>query len=479
MKMKTEIIQKRFKMKTGSYFIYFVILCISMLSSCNHDEVVIDENLLIQYNEIANPVKTIKNTEGIDCYIDYSDGMCDKIKSVSNYYLELTDFLKGKNNSVNFFKVGASDTTPKINIDSPESDFRNPKNYIDPVSKLHAAISKMTASKSKSSIFITDFEKIEGGKVISNPQAPTPFLKMIDNTAWAQNDFIEWLMSGNQIDIFARKIVVKGLDNMLYTIVFTPDGVIKDEASYKKSVLKFLIDKKDDNTIHTTYTANNFKIEQAGKDEAIGDANDNLIVQENITKTKDKGFEYYYFKSADLISLNTDESQKDKRIINKLKITSQLPNFTDIKFDIKSYDITSSITKLSKSLTQEAPEVDSNVETGVKDTIANKPIKFKYEKGNEVNDIFEFVYNTDTKETGIKIKPDFTGVTENLIYRIDIIVKTAKLQNFTVENTSFNLNYPSSFSINPLSRSLEYAMKDVSTNIEDRIIYSIYIKIDK
>lgn len=136
MKMKNEINQKRFGLQLGSYIIYFVILCITMLSSCCHDEVVVDEELLIKYNEIANPVKTIKNTEGIDCYIDYSDGMCDKIKSVSNYYLELTDFLKGQRNPVSFFKVGASDTTPKIQIDSPESDFRNPKNYTDPVSNM-------------------------------------------------------------------------------------------------------------------------------------------------------------------------------------------------------------------------------------------------------------------------------------------------------------------------------------------------------
>ena len=405
--------------------------------------------------------------------------MCDKMTSATDYYLELTNFLKLKGEAVTFYKVGASDSPPQMNFSSAESDFRNPKNYTDPVSKLEAAISKMTLNKNKSSIFITDFERIEGGKTISNPQAPNPFLKAVDNTAWAQNDFNEWLLAGNQIDIFAKKISIKGIDNMLYTIVFTPDSIIKNEVKYKSSVLNFLIDKKEHNTFQTTYTANNFKIEQEGKDETIGNANDNLIVQENFTNTIDKGFEYYHFKSSDLVAFNTDESQTDKRIINKVKIISQLSGFTDVKFDIKVYDVTSSLTELYNSLNQEAPEVKTNEETGKKDTTGNKPINFKYKPGQEVKDVFEFVYNTEKKEVGIKIKPDFTGVNDNTIYKIDIIVKSANPNVFSTEKESFSLNYPNNFSINPLASSVEGAMKNVAVSIQDKIRYTIYIKIDK
>lgn len=59
---------------------------------------------------------------------------------------------------------------------------------------------------------------------------------------------------------------------------------------------------------------NNFKVEQEKKDDAIGNANDNVVVQEVITNTKDKGFEYYHFTCSDMMSLNADETQKDKNV---------------------------------------------------------------------------------------------------------------------------------------------------------------------
>ena len=459
----------------SSIQIFVLIVSVLLLNSCHHKEgIVVDESLLSKYNAIANPTSNAKVTEEIDCYLDYSNGMPQKITGISNFTAMLTNLFLGK--PVKYYEVGSSDTLKEL--DKGAVDFRNTSNYIDMVSKLDVALNRMSGNINRSSIFITDFEKIEGS-TISNPLAPTSFLKLVDDKAWAQKNFKDWIMAGNQIDIFGTKFSKGGIDNLIYSIVFTPNAIIKNEGTYKKSVLKFLIDNAG-NPVHFTYTANNFLIEQEKKDDAIGDANDNLIVQENITTTKDKGFEFYYFKSADLVSFNSDESQKDKRIINKVKISSQLSAcFGDVQFGLKAYDITQGLTDFNLSQNQEAPEVKTDVETGSKDTVANKPIKFSYQKGTPVEDIFDFVYNTDTKEIGIKLKPDFTGVTQNMVYQIDIIVKSAKLKDFSDEKNTFKLNYPNKFSISPLSNSIEFAMKDVSTSIENKAVYTIYLKIDK
>ncbi|MEP7170798.1 MAG: hypothetical protein ABI855_15625, partial [Bacteroidota bacterium] len=224
---------------------------------------------------------------------------------------------------------------------------------------------------------------------------------------------------------------------------------------------------------------NNFKIEQGKKDDAIGDANDNIVVQDLVVQTKEKGFEYYKFLSDDLVAFNTDASQSDKRIINKVKITSQMPCFSEVQIGIQAYDITQTMTDFYNTIYQEAPEVTEDVETGKKDTVANKPIKFNYRKGAAVEDVFDFVYNIATKEIGIKIKPDFTGTTQNTIYQVDVVVKSVKLNNPADADNVLKLNYSGGYSVKSLGESIKYAMNDVAVSIENKVIYAFYIKIDK
>jgi len=476
----------------NSAFIRFIFLLTTVLffSSCHKNEIVVDEPLLTKYNSIANPIAIVNASEDIDCYVDYSWGMGEGMKATAQFNAKLKDFLGGR--KVSYYKVGASEIPPTIDINSAEANFLDPNNFKEPGSKLKIAIDKITSNKSKVSIFITDFERVEDVSLKQNlVGAPNPH--PIEASAWAQNNFKDWLKEGNQIDIFAKQYQKpdfwfdnnhqKLYSNWIYTLVFTPNAVIKDENLFKTSVLKFLNDEYTNlnggDSKHFTYTSNNFKIEQEKKDEAIGDANDNVVVQENITNTKENGFEFYYFKCSDMMSLNADETQKDKRVINKIKITSQVPCFSDIEYGLKVFDITQSLTNFSLSQNQEAPEVTSDAETGKKDTIANKPIIYNYEKGSPAENVFDFVYNVETNEIGIKLKPDFTGVTQNTIYQVDVIIKSAKLKDFSEENNVLKLGYAMNYSINSLSESVKRALADVSTSIENKVIYTIYIKIDK
>lgn len=460
------------------------------MNGCKSNEIIIDDNLLTRYNAIAIPIDISEPSKNIDCYLDYSWGMGPGMSLTSDFNGHLKDFLLGK---THYFKVGADQIPPEIDINSKQADFTVIDNFQEPGSKLRGVVDKIIADKNKTSIFITDFELVQNKDDKKLYAAPCPAPHPIDPSAWAKVDFIEWLKAGNQIDIFARKYSkpdywfdkshTKQYENWIYTLVFTPNSVVEDENIYKTSVLKFLNDQYEvangSDSKHFSYSVNNYKIDQEKKDETIGDANDNLVAQNLVTNTFAKGFEYYEFESKDLVNFNTDNSLKDKRIINKIKIASKNDCFSNVQFGIKSYDVTESISNFFTSMNQEAPEVDTNAETGAKDTLKNKPIKYNYSKGQEVKDVFDFVYNIDNNEIGIKLKPDFTGVPQNTIYQVDVVVSSVKLKDFTESDSVLKLNYAQGYTIRSLGESVKFALNDVEANINNKIIYTVYIKIDK
>jgi hypothetical protein len=459
------------------------------LSGCGHNNaMVVDVDLLGRYNQSVNPYLTAKANEEISCYVDYSYGMELGMNATAAFNDKLKNFLGGK--KVVYYKVGTSDNPPAVDINSAAGNFSNIDNFKQPGSKLKIAVDKCVAEKNKTSIFITDFERVENPALKQNlAGAPNPH--PIDDRAWAQNDFNDWILAGNQIDIFAKeyskpdywfdKRHVKSYQNWIYTIVFTPASTIQNESLYKTSVLKFLNDTyqaaNGSDTRHFSYSVNNFKVGQEKKDDDTGDANDDLPVQDLIVKTPQQRFEYYEFKSKDLIRLNTDG--EDKRIINKIKITSRLTCFSNIGFGIKVYDATQHLAEFYNAINQDAPDVRVNKETGERDTVANKPLNFRLVRGTEVTNMFEYVFNVTTGETGIKLKPDFAGVDTDVIYQVDFVVKSAKLKDFTDADEVLKLNYANGYTIRSLGESVRYAMNNAAVKVEGKVLYTVYIKIDK
>lgn len=453
------------------------ILTTVLLSSCkifDGSEEVIDEKLLTGYHTISHPSQNVSASEQLDCYLDYSDGMKNKTSSSADYYLALYNEIKN-NASVKFYRVGASDEPEEIPAE--EANFRTGKQYTDNLSKLESAVKRIVGNKQKIAVFITDFEKIVGG--VQN-QTADPLSKLVSDDSWGSLYFKEWLNGGNRIDIFATPCTAQGQPNWVYTLVFTPHAIAADPNRYDKSFTKFLADKITPGIKHFTYCVDNYRIEQEGKTPEIGNANDNSVVLENITGTKNKGFEYYRFASGDLITFNTDDNNKgDKRIINKLRIVSENAGFDNVDYDIKVYDITSSIGDYSSSLSQAAPEVKEDQETGDKDTVANKPVKYSYKGGEQVNDAFDFVYNKEKKQAGLKLKPDFSGVPQNTVYQVDIVPKTLTLKSFSEEDNVLVLRYKNAITLRPLRESVYNAIRDAAKAAEGKPIYTIYIRIDK
>jgi hypothetical protein len=441
---------------SGFLFIFFC-------GGCSNNDTDIDETLLTTFHSFADPVKENKVSEEVDCYIDYSDGMGAKVNSALASFKNFANLLSGKE-KLTYYRVGSADSLRLIpDINSPDADFKNPKNYTDKLSKLKPAIDSIVKHKGKTSVFITDFEQIYQGR-------------RGEDSPWAQVAFKEWLMSGNRLDIFSTPYIKGKLENWIYILVFTPAPVLANETLYKKSVLKFLEDNLSASNKHFTYSAKDYKIE-GETDEAMGNANDNITPVYNLTKTRNRGFEYYEFASGDLLAFLSDESQSDKRVINKLKITPTQHIFSGIEFGLNTYDISKSISDLAAYLNQEAPKIEENEETGDK-TVVTKLLKYKYEPGSSAEHVFNPVYNKETHAIGIKLDPGFTGVDATTIYKVDIILKSLEIRDFGEENNVLKINYENA-SINPLGESLEYAIRNIKNETEGKPVYTVYIRIDK
>lgn len=485
--------KRDFKRKSIFWFKSLILIAsATCFSSCGlwGNESNVDETLLAKYQQYAHPAVNAQLNDNIDCFVDYSCGMEEGMKATAAVNDKLKNFLGGK--KVTYYKVGASDDPPAIDVNAVEGNFLNVDNFKQPGSKLKVAVDRITANKNKTGIFITDFERVEDAAIVQNlVGAPSPH--PIDDKAWAQTNFREWLLAGNQIDIFAKqyskpdywfdKSYTTVYPNWIYTIVFTPNKIIKTEELYKTSVLKFLTDEyqkaSDADSKHFSYTVNNFKIELGKTDDNIGNANDNLSPLALFVKSPETGFEFYEFKSADLVDFNADAESKDKRIINKVMVSSLASSFSDVQFGLKVYDVTHGLNVLDSTINQGAPEVSTNSENGKKDTIANKPIKYKFKQGNEINNVFDYVYNPTTKEAGIKLKPDFAGVEATTVYEIDIVVNSVKLKDFTDGENVLKLNYANGYNIKSLGESIKYAMNSAAATLNGKTLYTIYIKIDK
>ena len=430
-----------------------VCIALAVMVGCNRSStsLVVDEPLLTRYNDMAALIVSTAPSNDIDCYLDYSGGMGEGMRATAEINANLKNFLGGR--SVTYYKVGAPETPPQIDINSAAANFNDLNNYKDPRSKLKVALDRMTAQKNKVSLFITDFERVDNGALrqeLTGAPAPHP----IDASAWGQNNFKEWLLAGNQIDIFATPFTkpdyyfdrnhAKTYPNWIYTIVFTPGSIVKNDSAFKSSVASFLLDAYRSGNAkgskHFAYTANAFKVEQGGTS-PNGNSNDNVIVQDHFTNTFNKGFEFYEFAAKDLTAFGTDATQQDKRIINKLRVTSQVPFLADVQFNIKVYDVTEPLTNLFKAATQGPPQTAIDVETGKSVTVGNKPIIVTFDRGQAVDSVFDFVYNVASHEIGIKLKPDYSGSGRTTIYKVDIVLASSTMKDFAESDQVMLLNY--------------------------------------
>ena len=178
-----------------------------------------------------------------------------------------------------------------------------------------------------------------------------------------------------------------------------------------------------------------------------------------------------------MTAFSADATQQDKRIINKLRVTSQVPFLNDAQFNIKVYDITEPLTNLFKAATQGPPQTTTDVETG-KSTVANKPITVTFDRGQPVDSVFDFVYNVASHEIGIKLKSDFSGTGRTAVYKVDIVLGSSTIKDFAESDQVMLLNYGGGYQIHSLAESIKFAVRDVAASMNGKVLYTFYIKID-
>lgn len=446
----------------------------------------ITPEVLARYESMAHATTFKKADASIDCYLDFSTGMWEGMRATAAINDQLKNFLGGR--SVTCYRIGTQDAPTPLVLSSPDANFVDLKNFKEAGSKLKVAIDRMTAERSRVSFFITDFERIEDVTLRQTlPGAPAPH--PIDASAWAQTAFRDWLIDGNQIDIFAVPFQKRdfwfdpahkrAFQNWIYTIVLTPHAVAADSSAFRISVAGFLQEQYRTNppagARHLTYNASSFEVVRGSKAPS-GNSNPAVIVQDSSSSAFEKGYEFYVFSSADLLTFAQDPTLSDKRVIF-IHLTSNIAFLTDIKFGIKVSDVTKPLAEIDGVMNQRSPEIKKDVETGKADTVANKRRTATYDVGSSDETTFDVVYNAETKELGVKLKPDFAGVKQHTIYRVDVVMSSAKLVERQDDEAALELQYSNGYRIRPLGESLHLALRDVVAQMSKQVIHTFYIDI--
>lgn len=452
---------------------------------CGSDSVQVTPELITAYENLARPVSRDSVSASIDCYLDFSTGMGEGMRATAEINDRLKNFLAGR--KVACYKVGASDDPPAIRLGTPEANFVDLRNFTEPASKLKVAVDRMTAYKNGVSFFISDFERVEDVSLRQNlPGAPAPH--PIDASAWAQNQFREWLLAENRIDIFAApyqkpdawfdKTHKRTYPNWIYTVVLTPRQIARDSNVFKSSVAGFLLEeyvkRPPAGARHLELDPGAFIVEAVARGDN-GNANASLVVQETSATPANPRFEFYAFTSADLLRFAQDESQSDKRILT-IRLTSGVTFLSGVTYGIKVSDVTQALTTLDGQLHQGPPEVKKDVETGKADTVT-KPESPKFMPGTSADTVFDLVYNAETRELGIKLKPDYAGASQPVIYKIDVVVASSGLSEPIESDSVLALQYAGTYRIRALGESIHLAARDVVARLSEKVLHTFYVSI--
>lgn len=466
------------------------VVLISFLFSCCVSDTPYYKDVVADYNNAKNKqISDEKNTvdNKVFCYLDYSRGVGEAMSLTADFNNAFANYLKGDQNNVQFFKIGENATPVPIQMGTSEASFSDINNYTDKGSMLHVAIDEAIKNKNSQSIFITDFERVDVPIIARNQGATFNRDHPISSDAWAQNQFKSWLALGNQIDIYCYPFnrpdawfATGGpeINNNIYTIVFTPNELIKSD----KSVINYLNDKSvvDSKFEHFKYNTSDIVVSSKIKTPEVGIVNENLAPLDLILNKGGENFEFYELASEDLTEFLYDDAYADKRIINSLTIENKIANFESVSFGVKVYDITSTLGELflSKEPGQELILSEPNPETGKRDTIqSGQESTYTYSNGVEVNDVFVFIYNPDTKEAGVKLVDDFIGVESNRVFRIDFVIEDVTFKSLEQnEYKKLSLKYTGN-EITSLPESLELALRDLATDLKGKILYTVYIQI--
>lgn len=433
----------------------------------------------------ADRVATLDDS--IDAFIDYSAGMGQGMQAASDVLDRLKSFLQGR--AVAYYSVGASAAPTPIDINSPSANFVNLANFTERGSRLGGPLDRIRFNPNRTAVFITDFERVDDvnlKQVLAGAPGPHP----IDASAWGQNAIREWLRSGNRLDIFARRFNKPdvwfdrsgriSVQNSLYILVFTPWADASDPDRLKASTLGYLLEQFEgapaDANQHFSVWADGIRLERVN-DGASGNANPNIAPDVfAIDSSTRVPHEYYEWALNELNEFREDASYSDKRILNGVKVTAAIPILDTAVLGISVRDVTASMRNLGEVAAAPPVRTDTNPETGKIDTLeAPTPLDPSLIGGELAADVFEFVYNDETHEVGIKIDADFSGVAAVTTYRVAVVLKETQAMAFEDPAGALSLHYGGGYVIHPLRESVQFAVRDVAGELKGKEVYVFYI----
>ncbi len=460
-------------------FVLFTVLFICV-TACKKTSYT-DSNKLVQMhnvyvNQSERPKKIV---DSLEIYIDYSSGMYEAM--YSSLQSAMNDiFVAAQSPKTNYFRAGAS-TPYKIDIEAKENIPSVTTNYTEKKSVLDLPI-EMIIKRNRQAVFITDFEFVPTGQKIFEGATPNGRVKTwINPDAWAVEMFEKWLSKGNRIDIYAAKFMRNGTQpQFVYALVFTP----KELENHEDNLLKRLANldtKPSQNLYHFTFQAisQNLIAEQKDYDAMNGGLHQSLAPLEFLQKS-DIDFEFYQlgFKDIDKYIL-ADETEKDKRILRKLFWNGNVANYKDLNWELKTYDITETFNAYQDTESQEPASYEIDKETGDSTLVSGKTMAFKYIEGKQKNAVFEMVVNKDTKEFGIKLKPDFIKPDKiGELYRVELHLQSAAFNENPDLAKVLQWKDKEGFMVRSLYESMIEAMKRTE-KLNTKKLHTYYVQFEK
>ncbi|MFZ4589961.1 MAG: hypothetical protein ACOYN6_03125 [Ignavibacteria bacterium] len=476
---------------TKHFLVLLIISVTVFVVGCGDKYPEVNKEELSNFHQSYFQQSSYKNTtDSVDVYIDYSAGMYEAINAHSSFVRELMDMVNSP--KTGYYAVG-QENPRKIKIDDPKYIPFNAANFDQALSILDLPVKNITNNSTKQSIFITDFELVKDtNKILEVVYEGKMFKSQIDINAWAVNYFEKWLSEGNDIDIIAMPFNavnnwVPGKETQqqyLYILIFTPKYYVLNDvdniAIRNRLAKKGYMENKENSQYSFNFSNSNIGIENKYTDKNNGGTNESIVCYKTFADKKGN-YEFYEFKSKELLYFISDPAMSDKRIVTKNFIKNYLKCFPEPLYEVKVYDLSKQYSGYYNFINKEPAVFDTDKVTGIVSLVSGDTSK-KYELSlpQEESDLLKIIVNKETNEFGITSGQNYSASKETKLYKVDMVIKDAELKmDDALMNKVLQWKDTRGFYVPSLYSSLKEAMERVRKQIKNKVLYTYYFKISE
>lgn len=430
----------------------FIALLVSSLLACSKDPThfaVEPKDLTTFHTQYVTNAEAPQASDSVAVYIDYSKGMHEGVMAAVDFVKDVLTIVNSPKTV--YYQVGTADLPPRIHITATDHIPWNLSNYAQTRSVLDEPIRQITHGN-RTGVFVTDFELVKGQQELQIVQNGKTYQTSIDISAWAVNEFEDWLKAGNAIDVFAKPFdksnswVPQTQRQHLYTIIFTPKALTRQPAALINRLLAKGYGSRNGDLVHFRFSAEDIALQARYQDKAnVGGATDNAVP--DVVQVQFPLFDYYQFNQKDLFKI-PEISPNDLRFLRHLFLANAPVNYPDLQLDAKVYDITAEYQKYYDA----ANPVEGE-----------KPARYSFTAPSPAEDVFTLRFDKTQKEIGLQLHPNFTGVEYRTLYKLDVVIKEARPQFDTRLLEALQWTDARGFTVPSLSASLTEALSRIST----------------